>query len=149
MDLGSLNETEMEMFRQRNKWRDLIKKQMVDICHELRQNDKERSNQVDPNFFMKVINKRVEVPHQLRDHTNMLYDYVLSFQDKVTGKICYREMSNDLQAFNFDQETNEGILPKSAHSISDGAYSISGVQPRKTIFDDGYVVLDSKKVPQN
>lgn len=67
------------MFRQRNKWRDLIKKQIKEICSELKQNDTDKSFQADPSLFMKVINKRIEVPHQLRDHTNMLYDYVLSF----------------------------------------------------------------------
>lgn len=137
------------MFRQRNTWRDLIKKQIKEICSELQQNDTDRSHSVDPSLFMKVINKRIEVPHQLRDHTNMLYDYVLSFQDERSGKICYKEMASDLQAFNFDKETNEGILPRSAHSISDGAYSIAGVAPKRNVFNDDYLVVNSKQVPQN
>jgi len=58
----------------------------------------------------------------------MLHDYILSFQNEQNGKICYKDMAKDLRSFNFDQETNEGILPRSAHSISDGAYSIAGVQ---------------------
>lgn len=33
----------------------------------------------DPNVFMKVLNRRVNVPHLLKDKTEMLYDYVLQF----------------------------------------------------------------------
>ena len=45
------------------------------------------------------------------------------------GKINYGEMAQDLRSFNYDLETNEGILPKSSHSISSGRYSIAGVVP--------------------
>lgn len=103
----------------------------------------------DPNVFMKVMNRRVNAPHLLKDKTEMLYDYVLSFQDENSGKICYREMANDLNTFNFDQETNEGILPRSSRSISSGAYSIAGVLPKTNIFNSDYTVVDAKKVPQN
>lgn len=58
-------------------------------------------------------------------------------------------MANDLNTFNFDKETNEGILPRSSGSISDGAYSIAGVQPKQNIFNSDYTVVDSKRAPQN
>lgn len=58
-------------------------------------------------------------------------------------------MIQDLNRFNFDQETNFGILPKSAHSISSGQASIPGTQPRKNVFDADYTVVDAKRAPQN
>jgi len=63
------------------------------------------------------------------------------------GKINYGEMAQDLRSFNYDLETNEGILPKSSHSISSGRYSIAGVVPQRDIFNDKYIVLDGRKVP--
>jgi hypothetical protein len=41
--------------------------------------DTDKSYQADPNQFMKVLNRRVDVPNSLKDHTEMLYDYVLGF----------------------------------------------------------------------
>jgi hypothetical protein len=31
---------------------------------------------------MKVVNRRVKAPEALKEHGNMLYDYVLGFQDE-------------------------------------------------------------------
>lgn len=135
------------MFRERNSWRNCIKKQITAIVRDLQHQEADSNFMADPNVFMKVMNRRVKVPQLLKDKTEMLYDYVLSFQDENTGKICYREMANDLNTFNFDQETNEGILPRSSGSISSGAYSIAGVQPAKNIFNSDYTVVDSKRVP--
>jgi hypothetical protein len=87
-------------------------------------NDSDKSLTVDPNHMMRIIEKRVEVPHQLREHKDMLYDYIREFCDDKTGKIHYAAMASDLQAFNFDKETNFGILPRSSKSISSGKHSI-------------------------
>lgn len=57
-------------------------------------------------------------------------------------------MTRDLQSFNYDLETNEGILPKSQASISDGAYSLVGEEPRKGIFEN-YSIIDAKRAPFN
>jgi len=54
-----LDQNEAEMFRNRNKWRDLLKKQVGEICQELKMSDVEKTAHVDPNFLMKVITKRV------------------------------------------------------------------------------------------
>ena len=58
-------------------------------------------------------------------------------------------MADDILAFNYDQETNEGILPKSSASVSSGAYSIPGVKPVKNVFNDDYTIVNSKQAPQN
>ena len=76
----------------------------------------------------------------------MLYDYIQEFQTD-SNEINVRAMVNDLNSFNFDDETNQGYLPGSGRSISSGAYSIPGTVPKKDIFTDSYTVQDCKKVP--
>lgn len=71
------------------------------------------------------------------------------FQDEATGKIRYGEMAADLRAFNYDRETNEGVLPKSANSISSGRRSYFGSLAQRNLLSDEYTVLDSQKVPAN
>lgn len=58
-------------------------------------------------------------------------------------------MANDLKAFNFDMETNEGIIPKSSASMTSGRLSIKGNEPQKNVFTDEYTILDSQKAPAN
>lgn len=65
------------------------------------------------------------------------------FQDEASGKIRYREMANDLRGFNYDKETNEGVIPRSANSISSGRRSYFGAIVQRNVFDDGMTVLDS------
>lgn len=76
---------------------------------------------------MKVVDRRTKVSEALKLQQNELIEYILDFQDQETGKIHYKDMANDLHAFNYDMETNEGILPKSQNSITSGALSIAGV----------------------
>ena len=65
------------------------------------------------------------------------------FQDEATGKIKYRELAADLRGFNYDQETNEGIIPRSANSISSGRRSYFGAIVQRNVFNDDMTVLDS------
>ena len=97
---------------------------------------------------MKILYRRVKAPSALKEHSEMLHDYVLSFM-APNGKINYIEMGADVRNFNYDKETNDGILPRSAHSISSGRRSIAGTRPQRNIFNDEYIVLDRTKVPQN
>ena len=103
LDLDALEQGQKDQFRQRQHWRDLLKKQIREITKEVQMSDSDKSFTVDPALLMKVINKRIEnVPHQLRDHVDMLYDYVGEFRDDASGRIHYRALANDLQSFNFD-----------------------------------------------
>ena len=77
----------------------------------------------------------------------MLIDYLQTFLCEDTGKINYGDMIQDLNRFNFDQETNFGILPRSAHSISSGQASIPGTMPRRNVFNAEYTVVDAKQAP--
>lgn len=63
LDLQSLDTEKLQQFRQRQNWRDLLKKQIREICKEVQMSDNDHSFTVDPTTLMKVINKRIEVPH--------------------------------------------------------------------------------------
>ena len=71
----------------------------------------------------------------------------MMFQDEASGKIKYTEMAADLRSFNYNHETNEGIIPKSAQSISSGRRSYFGALVQRNVFNDDMVVLDSQSVP--
>lgn len=58
-------------------------------------------------------------------------------------------MAADLRSFDYNQETNEGIIPKSANSISSGRRSYFGALVQRNVFNDDLLVLDSQKVPAN
>lgn len=83
----------------------------------------------------------------MKQQRDELHEYLQEFQDPQTGKIKYAELAADLKDFNYDLETNEGILPKGPQSISSGRYSIQGGQKHNAAND--YVILDSQHVPQN
>ena len=70
----------MDMFRARNGWRDLLKKHTTDLMQELKNNDPQSST-VDPSQLLKIINRRVTVPHSLRENREMLFDYMQGFID--------------------------------------------------------------------
>lgn len=73
----------------------------------------------------------------------------MMFQDEATGQIKYGEMAADLRSFNYNKETNEGVIPKSANSISSGRRSYFGALVQRNVFNDDMVVLDSQSVPAN
>jgi hypothetical protein len=65
------------LFRQRNSWRNCIKKQIGAIVRDLQHLETDSEFMADPNVFMKVLNRRVNAPNLLKDKNEMLYDYVL------------------------------------------------------------------------
>ena len=65
------------------------------------------------------------------------------FEDEQTGKIKYRELAADLRGFNYDMETNEGVIPRSANSITSGRRSYFGAIVQRNILNDDLLVLDS------
>jgi hypothetical protein len=58
-------------------------------------------------------------------------------------------MASDLRGFNYNMETNEGVIPKSAQSISSGRRSYFGALVQRNVFNDDMVVLDSQNIPAN
>jgi hypothetical protein len=55
LDLAQLNSSELDMFRARNRWRDLLKKHTKDIQQELKHCERAGSFKVEPGTLMKVI----------------------------------------------------------------------------------------------
>lgn len=96
---------------------------------------------------MKVLEKRVIITETMKQQREELHEYLLEFQDQDTGKINYVDMAMDLRQFNYDLETNEGIMPKKPSSISSGRASFFGKAAAKNIFNDDYIILDSQQVP--
>ena len=56
-------------------------------------------------------------------------------------------MAMDLRGFNYDLETNEGILPKKPNSISSGRASFAGKAGSLNLLEDDFIVLNSQQVP--
>ena len=88
----------------------------------------------DPRDLMKVLDRRMRTTTSMQNDKSELHDYLLMFQDETSGKIKYTEMAADLRGFNFDKETNEGIVPKSANSISSGRRSYFGALVQRNVF---------------
>lgn len=85
----------------------------------------------------------------MKQQKDELHEYLKEFQDPENGKINYVEMAMDLRGFNYDLETNEGVLPKKPNSISSGRASFAGKASRYNVLEDDFIVLDSQHVPQN
>lgn len=103
----------------------------------------------DPHDLMKVLDRRMKTTTNMQHDKNELHEYLMMFHDEASGKIKYTEMAADLRGFNYDLETNEGIMPKSANSISSGRRSYFGALVQRNVLNDDLLVLDSQKVPPN
>ncbi len=96
---------------------------------------------------MKVLERRMKTTTAMQQQKSELHEYLMMFADQNSGKIRYCDMAADLRGFSYDNETNEGIVPKSAHSISSGRRSYFGALVQKNVFQDDLLVLDSQSVP--
>lgn len=68
-----------------------------------------------------------------------------SFLQDGSNKVEYKSLVDDIMGFEFNEEAQ----PRSQHTIKSGLTDAVAYNEPKGIFDDDYVVLDSKKVPQN
>lgn len=103
----------------------------------------------EPKELMKILERRMKPTTAMKQEKDELHEYLLMFQDETSGKIKYNEMAADLRGFNFNLETNEGVIPKSAQSITSGRRSYFGALVSKNMFQDDLLVLDSQHVPTN
>jgi hypothetical protein len=85
----------------------------------------------------------------MKQQKDELHEYLKEFQDPKNGKINYVDLAIDLRGFNYDLETNEGILPKKPNSISSGRASFAGKAGQLNLLEQDFIVLDSQHVPQN
>ena len=149
-DLSQLNGESLEHLRMQNQWKLNMKSYMHDIMRDVIEMDKEKTNQVDPREFMRVLENRLRSTEPQKVHKEKLVDYVLKFQDQDTGLLRYVDMSDDLKRFDYDLETNQGFVrgTRSSASVSSGQRSIRGLaQPRSVFHAEDYQVLNQQKVP--
>ena len=109
-DLSQLNGESLEHLRMQNQWKLNMKSYMNDIMRDVIEMDKEKTNQVDPRDFMRVLENRLRSTEPQKVHKEKLVDYVLKFQDQDTGLLRYVDMSDDLKRFDYDRETNQGFV---------------------------------------
>ena len=75
--------------------------------------DTEKTYSVDPKEMMRVLDRRMHTTTEMKQNREELHEYLMQFHDDKTGKISYTDLALDLRNFNYDNETNLGILPKS------------------------------------
>lgn len=92
---------------------------------------------------MSILERRLKTTTKQKDDREDLHEYLLMFEDEQTGKIKYKELAADLRGFNYDMETNEGVIPRSANSITSGRRSYFGAIVQRNILNDDLLVLDS------
>ena len=125
---------------------------MQNITKDLLALDEDKSYQADPRDLMKVLEKRANMSTAMKyDEAKRaeLHECLMMFQDEQSGRIRYADMALDLRGFNYDMETNEGILPRTPNSISSGRRSFFGAAVARNVFNDDYVVVDCQQVPPN
>ena len=149
IDLASLAPESLEKLRVRNKWRSVLQSNLQNITKDLLTLDEDKSYMADPRDLMKVLDRRMKTTTAMQQQKDELHEYLMMFQDESSGKIRYRDMAADLRGFNYDKETNEGVIPKSANSISSGRRSYFGALVQRNVFNDDLLVLDSQHVPAN
>ena len=149
IDLASLAPENLEKLRLRNKWRTVLQNNLQNITKDLLVGDTEKTYMADPRELMRVLDHRMKPTTEMQQQKEELHEYLMMFQDEASGKIKYSEMAADLRSFNYNNETNEGIIPKSAQSISSGRRSYFGALVQRNVFNDDMVVLDSQSVPAN
>ena len=111
--------------------------------------DTEKTYTAEPRDLMRVLDHRMKTTTNMQQEKGELHEYLMMFADDNSGRIRYTEMAADLRSFNYNMETNEGVIPKSANSISSGRRSYFGALVQRNVFNDDLVVLDSQSVPAN
>ena len=149
IDIAGLEPGMLDKLTNRNKWRAAIQRNLPNITKDLLVVDTEKTYSVEPKEMMKVLERRMHTTTAMQQNKEELHEYLMQFHDDKTGKISYTDMALDLRNFNYDKETNLGIMPKSQRSISSGRYSYFGNVAQKNVFNDDFTVLDSQKIPAN
>lgn len=64
-------------------------------------NDADKSYLVDASDMMRIINKRIQIPDELKHNSEELYEYVGLFKNQQTGKVDYNQLILDVQKFDY------------------------------------------------
>lgn len=63
-----------------------------------------------------------------------------------TNKVNYKSLIEDVQTFDFMADAEQ---PRSTATVKSGLTDVVAMPETKTVYDEEYIVLDSKKVPQS
>ena len=86
-----------------------------------------------------------------KDGNEVLNNYLNNFVDADTHKLDYRKLIDDVMEFDYrvQQFNDDEFAPKSHGSFRSGLEDALDAREQRNIYNDDYVVLDQKKVPQN
>lgn len=122
-----------------------LQRGIKNVCNDLLRDDEERTFLADKESLIKVLERRSNAPEQFRDiHRQDLIEYVGKFSQE-NNKIEYKNMVEDIMNFEFTEPSQ----PRSQATVKSGLTDAIAHNEPKSIFEDDYVVLDSRKVPQN
>lgn len=129
---------QLKMFTQKN---------LNNIAKDLLNIDEDRKYKVEKEEFERVLRYRINLPESLKQDPQILTSFIDRYSDD--DKVNYQQFMEELRGFQFKSDVPEG-----AHSISGTAlpsYSSATVEPdyNSHISRNNFVVLDSRKVPQN
>jgi len=132
-------------FQQEAQWKFYMQKSLKNLCNDLLRGDEDKSYLVGHEDLMKIINRRTQMPESLKyGDKSKLVEYVDRFQEG--DKINYRNLMEDVQMYDYMADTSQ---VKSAGTVRSGLTDAIAKPEPKSIFDEDYIVLDQKKVPQN
>jgi hypothetical protein len=141
-----------------NKLKYFLQKGLKNVTNDLFRIDEKRTYKVDINDMIKVLNRRVNIPQfvtadsegrQLKNPNSIVIKYAQKFSGE-NNKIDYKDMVEDLMNFDYIKaQYDEGSQPNSSGSMRSGMTDAQDYKEPRSIFDDDYIVLDQKKVPQN
>lgn len=90
------------------------------------------------------------IPEKIKHNQEELRQYLSQFVDQSSGKVDYRDFIQDVQDFDYRKEQfNDGNPARSGASMRSGITDALDYRESRGIYEDDYVVLDQKKVPQN
>jgi Ca2+-binding EF-hand superfamily protein len=132
-----------------NQWKLFIQKNLNNIANDFLESDPSKTYKVDAKDFVKVIERRVQLPEYLKRDATKLNQLIEEYSNQ-DDKVNYRGFVEDLRLFDYEQATNDRVVggqkPRSSHSQASSLHSdMIGIPHKRAtnIFDDDYVVLDS------
>lgn len=136
-----------------NQWKFYLQKCIKNVSNDLSRSQEFKNDQIDSKYLLKVIGNQSQIPEGLKYNNNDdLVAYVNQYLVEGTNRVDYGKLVVDLNNFDYVASIRaaDGLaVPKSNSSVRSGLTDAVGWQEPKSIFDDEYVVLDLKKVPQN
>ena len=145
----SCHQTEEE--KQQKEWKFYMQKCVKTLTNDLCRNQEFQNNKVDKKLLLKVIKCNAQISEDLKAvGQNSLNAYLDQFYDEECNKLDYGKMIQNLTEFDYVQSLrDDDNIPRSNYSQRTGLTDAVSWNEPKTIFDDDYIVLDQKKVPQN